>query len=80
MQIATKLRYFEFRLNTALLSGISNCFVSLIVDQFRVLVIGAGGLGVWALKIAEFVMRDSELAKDRVHITVADTSVDAEPL
>ena len=45
-------------------------------DDFRVLVIGAGGLGVWALKMAEHVMRDSQLAKDRVHITVADTSVE----
>ena len=45
-------------------------------DDFRVLVIGAGGLGVWALKMAEYVMRDSQLTKDRVHITVADTSVE----
>jgi len=37
-----------------------------------VLLVGAGGLGLWTLKIAEYVFEDNI---DRVRLTVADSHV-----
>jgi len=37
-----------------------------------VLIVGAGGLGLWTLKIAEFVVGADS---DRVRLTVTDSSV-----
>ena len=36
------------------------------------LIVGAGGLGLWTLKIAEYVTGTNS---DRVRLTVADSSV-----
>jgi len=37
-----------------------------------VLIVGAGGLGLWTLKIAEYVVGTNT---DRVRLTVADSNV-----
>jgi len=41
-------------------------------DIINLLIVGAGGLGLWTLKVAEYYLGTNQ---SRVQLTVADTSV-----
>jgi len=44
----------------------------LCADIINLLIVGAGGLGLWTLKVAEYYLGANQ---SRVRLTVADTSV-----
>jgi len=44
----------------------------LFADIINLLIVGAGGLGLWTLRVAEYYLGANQL---RVRLTVADTSV-----
>jgi len=53
------------------------CIVCLCADVINLLIVGAGGLGLWTLKVAEYYLGTTG-NQSRVRLTVADTSVSTE--
>ena len=47
-------------------------YLLFISDRTNVLIVGAGGLGLWTLKLAQTLI---EADCSKIHVTVADTSV-----
>jgi len=43
-----------------------------LADIINLLIVGAGGLGLWTLRVAEYYLGTNQ---SRVRLTVADTSV-----
>jgi len=50
----------------------SDADLFMCADVINLLIVGAGGLGLWTLRVAEYYLGSNQ---SRVRLTVADTSV-----